>query len=62
MPEDDQKQPPRLKPWVLPVILTSILVIVLGLIGAYVDLRLGAVLALAGLIGFGVASWGAANP
>lgn len=62
MPEDDEKQPPKLKPWVLPVILSSILVIMLGLIGAYVDLRLGAVLALAGLIGFAVASWGAANP
>ncbi len=59
-PPDKPPRPP-LKGWVLPTMVGSIGVIVIGLISAYASLRLGAVIALIGLIGVCVAGWGAAG-
>ncbi len=61
LPDDENQrsrsggQPPRpaggLKPWVAPLAVGSVVVIVLGMGLAYVNLTLGAVVALLGLIG-----------
>lgn len=56
-----EEQKPPLKPWILPLMLGSIAVIALGLISAYADLRLGALLALLGLFGVCWAGWAASR-
>lgn len=59
-PEEPNEKPP-LKPWVLPLMLCSIAVIVLGVILTYVDTTGGAIVVLLGLVGIARAGWGAAG-
>lgn len=58
-----QPEPPKppLKPWVLPTMVGSIAVIVIGVISTYANVTVGAMIVLAGLIGFCWAAWGASN-
>lgn len=57
--DDNPKRP--LKSWVLPLMLGSIGVIVLGVISTYASTGLGALVVLLGLVGVCVAAWGAAS-
>lgn len=50
---------PPLKPWILPLMLVSIGVIVVGIISTYADLTIGAVIVFVGLCGVFVAGWAA---
>lgn len=52
---------PPLKPWVLPVIVASVLVIIVGILATYADTSQGAVVVLIGLIGFAIGASGAAR-
>lgn len=50
-PEDQQG--PGLKPWVLPLAIASVAVIVLGVLATYIDTTMGALIVLVGLLGVG---------
>lgn len=48
---EDERPSPGLKPWVLPLAIASVAVIIFGLLFAYVNLTAGAGFALLGLFG-----------
>lgn len=56
-----EEQKPPLKPWVLPLFLGSVAVIVVGVLSTYANLTAGALIVLIGLVGFCWAAWGASQ-
>lgn len=61
MPPKDENPRPPLKPWILPLAVTSVAVIILGVILTYKDLSGGAIIVLLGLIGLFRAGWAAGD-
>lgn len=61
MQNEDNNEKRPLKPWVLPLLLGSVGVIVLGVISTYANTSVGAMIVLIGLIGFCWAAWGASR-
>lgn len=61
MQHQDENPRKPLKPWVLPLMLGSIGVIVLGVIATYANTTAGALVVLLGLFGIGIVAWQAAS-
>ncbi len=61
MPQQDEGPKSNLKPWVAPLAVGSVAVIVLGLLAAYANLTVGALIALVGLLGVLVVAYQAAR-
>jgi hypothetical protein len=61
MPNDDREQPTKLRPWVLPLAIASVLLVVLGVVATYIDVVIGAVIVLVGMIGVWIVGFAASR-